>query len=342
MSNKKHEKQANELIVNAISKALGRANIPVVKSSDDLAEILQMAGEQVEFSKKKKVSETTSGFLGNHHPAAISDTLLTKVQNNIEKLIEKYEKNNIRRPDTLLGELADAFYVKNTHKPSKYKTIIPENGKTFVIRFSNHYATVSNFDSLKETDGLSIVVTSKENKRINNDGQAHIIEFYYNSIDLRKAYGQPLVEILQSLKEALLTGEYKDTTGLAQREEVNARFLKDKTGTIYGWTSNGKIYLTKDGLNPKTMIHEYTHLWSNAMMYGNPEGWQSIKNIMRQDPLWRDVKDDANYTDIADDEDMVVSEVLARRSEQNNSVLLERQSQKVLKEDSRDANYQAN
>lgn len=90
------------------------------------------------------------------------------------------------------------------------------------------------------------------------------------------------------------------------------------------------------------MIHEYTHLWSNAMMYGNPEGWQSVKDIMRQDPLWRDVKNDSNYADIADDEDMVVSEVLARRSEQNNSVLLERQTQKVLREDSQDMDYQAN
>lgn len=140
----------------------------------------------------------------------------------------------------------------------------------------------------------------------------------------------------------MYSGEYKDTTGLAQREEVNARFLKDKTGTIYGWTSNGKIYLTKNGLNPKTMIHEYTHLWSNSMMLVNPEGWQSVKDIMRQDPLWRDVKDDTNYADIADDEDMVVSEVLARRSEQNNSVLLERQAQKVLREDSQDMDYQAN
>ncbi len=49
-----NEIQMNTLMVEAVMKALRRANIPVYKAADDLAEILQLAGEQVEFSKKKK------------------------------------------------------------------------------------------------------------------------------------------------------------------------------------------------------------------------------------------------------------------------------------------------
>jgi len=328
-------------MVNAISKALGRANIPVVKSSDDLAEILQMAGEQVEY-KKKEAPETASGSQRNHQPTAISSADGANILKNIGKLIKIYNEKS-SQSKTFIGDVADALNIPNRGRSSRYGLFETMNGKCISLRLSNHNATISNFDDNNENEGISIVINfEKNNKGISKGGNAHIIEFYYDSIKLRKAYGQPLVEILQSLKEALLTGEYKDTTGLAQREEVNARFLKDKSGTIYGWTSNGKIYLTKNGLNPKTMIHEYTHLWSNAMMYGNPKGWQSVKDIMRQDPLWRDVKDDSNYADIADDEDMVVSEVLSRRSEQNNSVLLERQAQKVLREDSQDMDYQAN
>lgn len=339
MSNKEHEKQANALMVNAIIKALKRANIPVIKASDDLAEILQMAGLPLAY-KKKEAPETASGFQRNHHPTVVSSADGANILKNIDNIISEYkEKSN--QSKTFIGDTAKVLKAQRDGSGSEYANFITVNDRIITIRISNHNATVFNFDYKCEEEGISIVITNNPNKGINKGGNAHVVEYFYDSIKLRKADGKPLVQILQSLKQALYSGEYKDTTGLAQREEVNARFLKDKSGTTYGWTSNGKIYLTKDGLSPKTMIHEYTHLWSNAMMYGNPEGWQSVKDIMCQDPLWRDVKDDANYADIADDEDMVVSEVLARRSEQNNSVLLEQQAQKVLREDTADKSYQA-
>lgn len=341
MNNKEHEKQANELMVNAIIKALKRTNIPVIKASDDLAEILQLAGRPMLY-KKKEAPETASALVEERHLTAISDADGAKILKNLQTLALEYiekSKNNTR---TFLGDLANALNIPNRGRSSRYGLYKTINNNVISIRLSNHNATVSNFDDVGETEGLSIVITGAPNKSINNNGYAHITEFYYDEQKIRKSEDKPLVDIIFSVKQALYSGEYKDTTGLAQREEVNARFLKDKTGTIYGWTSNGKIYLTKNGLNPKTMIHEYTHLWSNSMMLVNPEGWQSVKDIMRQDPLWRDVKDDTNYADIIDDEDMVVSEVLARRSEQNNSVLLERQAQKVLREDSQDMDYQAN
>jgi hypothetical protein len=95
------------------------------------------------------------------------------------------------------------------------------NGKVFTIRLANHNAKVSNFDNHGENEGISIVVTAQDNNGINNDGNAHVVEFFYDAIKLRKADGKPLVEILKSIKQALYSGEYKDTTGLAQAEEVN-------------------------------------------------------------------------------------------------------------------------
>ena len=57
----------------------------------------------------------------------------------------------------------------------------------------------------------------------------------------------------------------------------HATTLRTPQGTIYGWSVNGKIYLTEAGLNPDTPIHEYTHLWAEAMMIKNKQGWNSIK-----------------------------------------------------------------
>ena len=55
-----------------------RANIPVYKAADDLAKILQLAGEQVEFSKKKKAPETESASRKKHQPSAVSSAAWCK------------------------------------------------------------------------------------------------------------------------------------------------------------------------------------------------------------------------------------------------------------------------
>jgi hypothetical protein len=108
------------------------------------------------------------------------------------------------------------------------------NGKVFTIRLANHNTKVSNFDNLEESEGISIVINSQKNNAVTNDGDAHIVEFFYDSIKLRKTEGKPLVEILKSIKQALYSGEYVDNTGLPERKAVNTddyynRFISDNT-----------------------------------------------------------------------------------------------------------------
>lgn len=83
-------------------------------------------------------------------------------------------------------------------------------------------------------------------------------------------------------------------------------------GEVYGFTVNGKIYLDPEKLNANTPIHEYTHLWDNALMKANPELWQRGKDLMKQLPMWEEVKHDPAYKTIADNEDLVASEVHSR------------------------------
>ena len=56
------------------------------------------------------------------------------------------------------------------------------------------------------------------------------VEYFYDAIKLRRAEGKPLAEIITSIQQALYSGEYKDTTGLAEVEEVNARNVQFHTG----------------------------------------------------------------------------------------------------------------
>lgn len=69
-----------------------KANIPVIKASDDLAEILQLAGIDIEY-KKKKATETASVPVEERHLTAISDADGAKILKNLECLAMDYKEN---------------------------------------------------------------------------------------------------------------------------------------------------------------------------------------------------------------------------------------------------------
>lgn len=112
----------------------------------------------------------------------------------------------------------------------------------------------------------------------------------------------------------------------------HATTLRTPQGTIYGWSVNGKIYLTEAGLNPDTPIHEYTHLWAEAMMIKNKKGWDSIKVLLKDTPVWKEVIADPNYSNIKDNEDAVASEVLSRISGKKNAAKMEEEAQRAIDE----------
>lgn len=109
-------------------------------------------------------------------------------------------------------------------------------------------------------------------------------------------------------------------------------FYQTPKGTIYGWTDGKNIYLTKAGINPNTPIHEYTHLWAKAMMQKNPKGWNSIKQLLKKTPIWNQVVNDSNYSNIKNNEDSVASEVISRLSGTKNAAKLEQMAQQMIDE----------
>ena len=148
-------------------------------------------------------------------------------------------------------------------------------------------------------------------------------------------------EAKQKATEAVLTA--LDKVGIevvqATDEEVKVLLsnshtttLRTPQGTIYGWSVNGKIYLTEAGINPDTPIHEYTHLWADAMMRQNKQGWDSIKSLLKDTPVWKEVIADPNYSNIKDNEDAVASEVLSRISGKKNAAKMEEEAQRAIDE----------
>ncbi len=203
--------------------------------NDDELELLELEAEALEMElkldgglgrisnkAKKRVLETVSvAKNGQHHQAVVSSTNGANILKGLDNLAEKLEKFNRGPVKTFLGDVAKTIGSERKGSKSEYATFETINGKVVTIRLADHNATVSTFDNHNEEDGISIVVTSNDNKGINNDGKAHVVEFYYNAIKLRRADGKPLAKIVRSIKQSLYSGEFKDTTGLAEKQEVN-------------------------------------------------------------------------------------------------------------------------
>ena len=58
------------------------------------------------------------------------------------------------------------------------------------------------------------------------------------------------------------------------------RFFRTKNGSVYGFTKDGKIYIDPRIATAETPIHEYTHLWAEALRKANPEAWEKLKQEM--------------------------------------------------------------
>lgn len=295
----------NRLAYEAVSQMLSNAGIPVELLSDQAMREMAINANALE----------TVSSQNEYQQTVVSSASGAKIINNLDNLAKSLENEPKTKEKTFLGALAKALDAKKHGSNSQYATFEAKNGTVVTIRLANHNAATSTFDNHEENDGISIVVSARENNGITNDGKAHVTEFYYDAIKLRKADGKPLVDIVKSIKQSLYSGEYKDTTGLAQREEVNAKesveFLREPDGTVYGATVGGKIYLNRERLNPNTPIHEYTHLWFSALEKANPELYKRGVELMKQLPIWEEVKTDPNYAELSGD-DAIASECLSR------------------------------
>lgn len=133
------------------------------------------------------------------------------------------------------------------------------------------------------------------------------------------------------VNRVLTNEEVDEIVRAAGREPQVREAMLTPNGTLYGWAIGDRIYLTKDGLNPNTPIHEYTHLWAKAMRRNNQEGWQSIVNIFKDTPFWDEVVNDPNYQGLTTD-DAICSEVLARYSGTRGAARMEEAAAEILHE----------
>ena len=325
----------------AIADLMRKSGLDVLESKEGQRVLDEANGRYVRLSAKQKRALETATIAdeSTNNATVVSSAAGAKVQKNLEALADSYKK----RPNKARGFITDLSRSLDLeqHEASQYGTFVTENGKTVTIRVSNHNARVSNFDRNGEIDGISIVISSHGNKGLNNDGNAHIVEFFYSKQSLERSEGKPLADIIRSVSTALKNGEFKDNTGLAQRQEVNeqtirehrvyhgsgVRFFRTSNGEAYGFTVGGKIYIDPRIATAETPIHEYAHLWATAMREGNPTEWKNIVGLMKGTSVWAEVQ--KLYPELKDDDD-IADEVLATFSGRRGAERLRAEQQKIM------------
>jgi hypothetical protein len=89
------------------------------------------------------------------------------------------------------------------------------------------------------------------------------------------------------------------------------RFFRTANGEAYGFTVGGKIYIDPKIATSETPVHEYAHLWAEALRNGNPKEWQNVVELMKDTKVWDEVK--ARYPELKSDGD-IADEVIATYS----------------------------
>ena len=219
--------EERELRDNLVER-MRKGGLDVVTDSEEMQRVIDTENERTRMmgAKQKRALETaTIAAEATNNATVISSADGAKIQNNLVTLATNYEKiaNKTRG---FITDLSHALGLKQ-HESSQYGTFETPDGKRITIRVSNHNARVSNFDKNNESEGISIVISSHKNKGLHNDGNAHIIEYFYPKRALENAEGKPLAEMIRSVSDALAGEEFKDTTGLAEREEVNGSSVRE-------------------------------------------------------------------------------------------------------------------
>ena len=79
--------------------------------------------------------------------------------------------------------------------------------------------------------------------------------------------------------------------GVGEEQSGAIKEFRSANGEVYGFTVDGKIYLDTKKMKPETPLHEYTHLWTEALRSSNPTEWENVKGLFDEvDGLKEEVK----------------------------------------------------
>ena len=104
------------------------------------------------------------------------------------------------------------------------------------------------------------------------------------------------------------------------------RFFKTANGEAYGFVVGGKIYIDPRIASSETSVHEYAHLWAEALRSANAKEWSNVVGLMRGTSVWNEVSE--RYPELKSD-DEIADEVLATYSGRRGSERLREEMDRI-------------
>ena len=139
-------------------------------------------------------------------------------------------------------------------------------------------------NQLRELVKLGVPVTTKETGTQSPETKE---AFFKQKAELEKEFPDYKFTDVKMTKDA-----YKEWgKGSVKKSTAKKRLFRSKDGEVYGFTDGEKIYLDTKKMKPETPLHEYTHLWSDALRRVNPKEWEHVKGLFdKVDGLKEEVK----------------------------------------------------
>ena len=217
-------------IRDAIVERLRESGIEVITDVEAGQRVLDEAnGKDVRLNEKQKKANNTGlpeqDALSKAAVISFADS--ANILNNLEKIAKTYQDSDRTHANTILSELGRAIKAEHKGSGSQYATIEAKNGDIVTIRLSDHNVSVEKMDNAGRGNAISIVISRKANDGIKGGGNAHIVEYFYPDKSLRNAGGKAIADIARSLQQTFYSGEYTDTTGLAEVQDVNADVIRE-------------------------------------------------------------------------------------------------------------------
>ena len=211
------------------------------------------------------------------------------------------------------GWLGDGFYFYGD--PSEGQDYGEKKMSVFLNIREPYYASEEENRSLSEQNDRSASLEFREERE--SEGYDGV---YFNG-DLRQ---ETVVFSPSQIKSAT------DNVGAFDKGNDDIRFYRGQHGEVRGFAVGGRIYLDPKMASDETAIHEYTHLWADALRRVNPAEWDNVKDLLRSTPIWEETK--RLYPELADDEDALADEVLAQFSGKHGAKRLAEAREKAMSE----------
>ncbi len=241
----------------------------------------------------------------------LSDEILEKLTDYIDDKAPKISRENFS------NDIIDvAFKNKVRNLPAKfisediYSSGINPIGKELTFKVYKEVLKIAGVPVDDKKHYLLKIQTDNNYEYVHNKAYPRLYEAKWNRI--KQVYTDEVELNLNSFNSKTIGNIQYIAANNCNYPNPPAQTMTLSDGKTYGFAYEGKIYLNPDIWNSKVAVHEYTHLWDNYIQRTNPELWEKGKQIFRNTRFWNEVKNDPNYADIADNNDLILSEIHAR------------------------------